>query len=302
MNAFEEGHVMKISVCVCTYKRPVLLGLLLAALLRQRSDGQFEVGIVVADNDRAESARAVVATVAGGDPRIRYVVEPEQNIALVRNRALAAADGDCIAFIDDDELPPDDWLLTCWQACQRFDADGVLAPVRPYFAHPPPAWLIRGRFCERPEYDSGRRLHWRETRTGNVLFKRGVLAGLDEPFRRRYGNGGEDQDFFRRAMARGAVFVWCNEAAVHELVPPERCRRGYLVKRALLRGQCEVGLTDARGIAKSLIAVPLYLAMLPLTLPLHHVFMRTLVRLCDHAGKLAGVVGFRPLGDKYLGT
>ena len=291
----------KISVCICTFMRPALLGKLLPAVARQQTGGLFEIDIVVADNDCGQSARAVVQQAQLDSPvPLRYVVEPEQNIALARNRALKAADGDFVAFIDDDEIPPADWLLSAWQACQRYGADGVLAPVRPYFAHRPPAWLLRGRFCERPEPATGCRLHWRQTRTGNVLFGRRLLEGLEEPFCPRYGNGGEDQDFFRRLMQRGAVFVWCNEAAVRELVPPQRCSRRYLLKRALLRGQCEVGLTDARGICKSIVAVPLYLTVLPFVLPVQHLCMQVLVRLCDHAGKLAGVVGLRPLGSKYI--
>jgi len=177
----------------------------------------------------------------------------------------------------------------------------VLAPVRPYFETEPPAWLVRGRFCERPEYPTGTVLSWRETRTGNVLFRRAILEGLAEPFRRQFGNGGEDQEFFRRMIEQGRVFVWCNEAPVHEVVPPDRWTRSYLLKRALLRGQNEKHLTNARGIVRSLIAVPLYTLMLPFLLFIgQHLFMRYLVRLTDHAGKLFSLVGFRPLGDKYI--
>lgn len=293
---------MRISVCVCTYKRPVLLAALLRALARQTRGGRFDYRIIVADNDRQRSAQPVVqAALLDAEVPIDYVVEPEQNIALVRNKALAQADGDFVAFIDDDEIPQPDWLLTAWQACERFGADGVLAPVRPYFEHAPPAWLIKGRFCERPEHATGHRLQWRETRTGNVLLRRRLLDGQAEPFQRRYGNGGEDQDFFRRLIESGARFVWCREAAVYELVPPERCRRRYLLKRALLRGQNETGLTDLRGIAKSIVAVPVYTLALPFLLAAgQHRFMQGLVRLCDHTGKLVGVLGFRPLGDKYI--
>jgi succinoglycan biosynthesis protein ExoM len=293
---------MHICVCICTYKRPRLLRKLLVELGRQNTAGEFTYSVVVADNDRSESARITVDEVAVGLPvPIKYCVEPQQNIAMVRNKAVANATGDFIAFIDDDEFPGPDWLRTALRACREHQADGVLAPVRPYFEHEPPQWLIKGRFCERPEHPTGYRLNWRETRTGNVLLRRKVLDGVAEPFRREFGNGGEDQEFFRRMMERGAVFVWCNEAAVHEVVPPERCRRSYLLKRALQRGQCEKGLADFRGVCKSLIAVPLYALMLPfLLLAGQHWFMRYLVRLCDHAGKLAGLLGWKPLGSTYV--
>lgn len=293
---------MHICVCICTYKRPRLLKKLLLELGKQDAAGEFTYSVVVADNDRDESAKPVVEGVAAGvHVPIRYCVEPQQNIAMVRNRAVANAEGEFVAFIDDDELPAGDWLRTAFRACNKYQADGVLAPVRPYFEHEPPPWLIKGRFCERPEHPTGYQLRWRETRTGNVLFRRRILDGMEEPFRREFGNGGEDQEFFKRMMERGAVFVWCNEAAVHELVPSERCRRTYLLKRALQRGQAEKGLTDFRGIVKSLIAVPLYAVLLPfLLLAGQHWFMRYLIRLCDHAGKLMGLLGWKPLGTTYV--
>jgi succinoglycan biosynthesis protein ExoM len=293
---------MHITVCICTYKRPELLRKLLVELGRQQTGGKFSVSVVVADNDRAESARPVVEEMAPLLPwPIEYCLEPEQNIALVRNRAVAAATGDFLAFIDDDEFPQPDWLQVAWVTCNRFNVAGVLAPVRPYFEHTPPQWLIRGRFCERPEYPTGYKLNWRETRTGNVLMRRDAIHALDGPFRRQFGNGGEDQDFFKRLMEQGCEFVWCNEAAVYEVVPPERCRRSYLLKRALQRGQSERGLADLCGVCKSLVAVPVYALALPfLFLAGQHWFMRYAVRLCDHAGKLAAMMGWKPLGKTYV--
>lgn len=293
---------MHIAVCICTYKRPVLLQKLLVELGRQQTGGKFSVSVVVADNDRAESARPVVEEMAAHLPwPIKYCVEPEQNIALVRNRAVGAASGEFLAFIDDDEFPQPDWLLKAWETCNQFNVAGVLAPVRPFFEHTPPHWLVRGRFCERPEYPTGYKLNWRETRTGNVLLRRVVVSALAGPFRREFGNGGEDQDFFKRLMEQGSEFIWCSEAAVYEVVPPERWRRSYLLKRALQRGQSERGLADFRGVCKSLVAVPLYALVLPfLLLAGQHWFMRYAVRLCDHAGKLAAVMGWKPLGKTYV--
>ena len=100
-----------ISVCICTFKRPELLRELLDRLNDQRTDGLFAYCVVVADNDPEQSARPV-ATALSPTSRLRvtYCSEPRQNIALARNKALQHAEGDFIAFIDDDEYPEDDWL------------------------------------------------------------------------------------------------------------------------------------------------------------------------------------------------
>ncbi|HMP83274.1 MAG TPA: glycosyltransferase [Verrucomicrobiota bacterium] len=293
---------MHVSVCICTFKRPELLKKLLQKIAVQETEGLFTFSAVVTDNDRQESARAVVDECVASLPlKVKYCCEPEQNIALARNRAVNNAEGDFIAFIDDDEFPPTDWLLAMVKVCEARKVAGVLAPVRPYFETEPPAWLVKGKFCERPEYETGYVLSWRETRTGNALFRRKLIEGNAEPFRRVLGNGGEDQDFFRRMMEQGHVFVWCNEAPVHEVVPPERWKRSYMIRRALLRGQNEKYMTDIKGVCKSLIAVPLYTLMLPfLAIAGHHFFMRYLIRLMDHTGKLMGLVGLKPLGSKYI--
>jgi succinoglycan biosynthesis protein ExoM len=292
----------KITVCICTFRRRRLLKKLLLELAKQDTAGLFSYSVVVTDNDLKQSAKPVVEEMKASAPmRIKYCVETEQNIALARNKALTNAADDYIAFIDDDEFPSKDWLLTMLRVCKDRNVAGVLGPVRPFFESEPPPWLVKGRFCERPEHPTGYALSWRETRTGNVLFRRDILEGLNEPFRRQLGNGGEDQEFFKRMIERGHEFIWCNEAPVYEVVPPERWKRGYLLRRALLRGQNERHLANARAICKSLVAVPFYTLMLPFLLLVgHHWVMKYMIRLFDHAGLLIGVMGLRPLGTKYI--
>lgn len=292
-----------VTVCICTYRRPEPLRRLLDEVARQDTAGRFSYSLVVADNDRGESARAVVRQFAAtSSVAVTYRVEPEQNIALARNRALERAGGDFVAFIDDDEFPAPDWLARMVDACEASRADGVLGPVRPFFDETPPAWLVRSRLCERPEYPTGAALDWRQTRTGNALIRRAVLDGMPTPFRRELGNGGEDQDFFRRLMERGHRFVWCNEAVVYEVVPRERRRRRYFLKRALLRGQNEERLLSIPSVVKSLVAVPVYVVSLPVMCLIgQHTLMDYSVRLLDHVGKLCAAMGIRPVRGKYLG-
>jgi succinoglycan biosynthesis protein ExoM len=291
-----------VCVCICTYKRPQLLKKSLAELSKQQTQNSFLFSVVIVDNDQKESARDVVAEFRATSPlQVTYCVEPEQNIALARNRAIAHANAEFIAFMDDDEFPIPDWLGKMLDACDRLQADGVLGPVRPFFEVPPPAWLVRGKFCERAEYETGTVLDWKQTRTGNTLFRRTILRGADLPFRAEFGNGGEDQDFFRRMMEAGHRFVWCNEAIVYEAVPAERRTRRYLLKRALQRGQNEKLLLSVPSIAKSLLAVPLYLVSLPFSLLFgQHRFMNFAIRMCDHAGKLLVALGVNSIRGKYL--
>jgi len=293
-------HTPHISVCVCTYKRPRHLETLLDALQNQDIAGGFSYGLVVVDNDPLRSAEKVVQQKVGQSSiPITYHVEPEQNIALARNKAVANAIGDFIAFIDDDEVPSGHWLSTLYKALGDFDADGVLGPVLPHYEAAPPKWVLRGRFHERPSHETGEVLHWTNTRTGNALFRRALFADGRTSFRPEFGSGGEDRDFFKRMITVGHRFIWCAEAPVYEAVPVHRCTRSFMLRRALLRGQ--LPHFTVRDLVQSLVAVPLYTASLPFLLLLaHHLFMRYLIKDCDHISRLFAYCGINLIRDKYI--
>lgn len=294
---------MHVCVCICTYRRPMLLARLLEALACQETEDAFTYSIVVADNDATRSSEPVVqAFGASAAVSVRYDVEPRRNIALARNKAIEIAKGDFIAFIDDDECPPPRWLLTLFTACRQYGVAGVLGPVRPRFEESPPRWVVTGKFYERPTYPTGFVIGWRQGRTGNVLLKREVFDGDTPPFRPEFLTG-EDQDFFRRMIERGHRFVWCEEASVQEVVPPVRWRRTFMMRRALLRGGVSLfhPTFGVRDVVKSLVAVPAYLALLPLALLLGQArFMTYVVKLCDHLGRLLALVRIKPIKQAYV--
>jgi len=294
-----------VSVCICTYQRPQMLGRLLKELDRQETGGLFTYSIVVADNDRLQSAAQVVSEFAAvSSIPVRYCVQPQQNIALTRNMALRNASGDYIAFIDDDEFPTGNWLLTLFETSTEYGADGAVGPVKPYFYEKPPKWLVKGGFHERTSYTTGLVIDWRKGRTNNLLFKRAILTPEAQAFRPEFLIG-EDQDFFRRMIERGHSFVWSNEAVVYEVIPQSRWKRSFLLRKALFQGALDPAHPDVglRNIAKSVIAVPSYSAALPFALFAgHHIFMTVLVRLFYHIGKLLGVLRIRPIKGAYVTT
>jgi succinoglycan biosynthesis protein ExoM len=292
-----------IAVCICTYRRPRLLQRLLEALCDLETDGLFTYSIVIADNDRLESSKALVSTFAAGCPiPISYCVEPRQNIALARNKAVEHATGDFVAFIDDDEFPTRTWLLNLFETCLRYQADGALGPVKPHFDETPPRWVVEGGFYARPTYPTGYVIDWRKGRTGNLLIDRRVFAGDAQPFRPEFLTG-EDQDFFRRMIARGHMFVWCDEAVAYEVVPPVRWGRAFMLRRALLRGRISL-LHPTAGlpaIVKSIVAIPAYAIVLPFALLTGQSrFMVCLVKLFDHTGRLLAVAGINPVAEPYV--
>jgi succinoglycan biosynthesis protein ExoM len=291
-----------ISVCICTFKRSAMLAELLRTLQSQKTDDLFTFDIVVADNDAAASARQAVADVAAASRvRVTYVVEPVANIARARNAAVAGATGDFIAFVDDDEVPQNDWLLELFKARERYAVDAVLGPVMSRFETPPPEWVKKGGFFDRPRFATGTPIQWPNARSGNVLFVRALLQKLDPPFRPEFATAGEDVDFFRRLAEHGCRFVWCDEAPVFEIVPPSRATRGFLLRRAMLRGSNfhKHPTNRLKNAVKSLIAVPCYTIALPLlALAGQHLFVAYLVKILDHASRLLAFAGLPLVSER----
>lgn len=288
-----------ITVCIATFQRSALLQRLLADLAGQETQDRFTFSAVISDNDAAESARTVVEQCRETLPlQMEYVVEPRRSISHARNKSLDPVKGEYVAFIDDDEFPTSDWLLNMVQTLKAHAVSGVFGPIRPQYNPTTPAWVKKGGFYERPEHVTGFSMPWTECRTGNVLVRKDVLRAVNPIFRPEFGSGASDQDLFRRLMGLGHRFIWCNEAVVFEVVPPGRCKRSFLVRRALLRGGISLRHPKDRllNIAKAFVAVPLYALALPfLQLRGHHVFMLYLVKLSDHLGRLLALCGLNPI-------
>jgi succinoglycan biosynthesis protein ExoM len=274
----------------------------------QVADDLFDYCIVVVDNDRLESGRSIVEYEANrSKPPILYFVEPERNIALARNKAIANSRGDFVVLIDDDEVPDSSWLLNMYRSQLRFGADGVLGPVLPRFEIQPPRWLSNGRFYQRPIYPTGYIMPWRFTLTANCLLKRSIFEKNKDWFDPKYGNGGEDRDFFKRMIARGNVFIWTNETPVVEWVSRERMEKIVMLKRALLRGKMAYR-SQIKGPGRIMLSFPavicytLGLPLLFLLSPLigFDVFMKQLIRNCDHVGKICALFGINLVKEGYI--
>jgi GT2 family glycosyltransferase len=95
-----------ISVVICTRDRPDQLASCLRRLGQQEYP-QFEV--VVVDNAPCDAVRALVDGKLDGRT-LRYVPEPRAGLSWARNAGTAAASGEIIAFLDDDEEPDRHWL------------------------------------------------------------------------------------------------------------------------------------------------------------------------------------------------
>lgn len=231
-----EQNSPEVSVCICTYKRPTLLLLLLESLAKQTFPlASFEV--IVVDNDKSATARQAIMQAAQLYPTlvVRYEIEPTQGISYARNKSVALANGELLAFIDDDEWAVSHWLSDLVAGIKNQEVDAVLGPVIPQYPEGSRAWVIKSRFFERPRFPTGTFIGSKGCRTSNVLVKAyRVKSRQPVPFDERLAqSGGEDYDFFKWLEAQGGKFIWCNTAEVNEEVPISRQTLVYMLERGL---------------------------------------------------------------------
>lgn len=225
----------KAAVCICTRARPVMLRRCLASLRVQAlGDAPLQFLIIVVDNDPAQSARPVFDEVigAGGE----YLVCAEPGIPFARNAALdaaLAADADFIAFIDDDEVAPPNWLQTLFLALLASGADAAQGEVQQVSC--PEELKRRGLelLAASPQCEPVESIA-----TCNTLFKASLAKSplslrFDEAM--RY-TGGSDKDYFMRAHKAGARVVRVRGAQVIEEVAQGRETLSYAAMRAFAAG------------------------------------------------------------------
>lgn len=223
-----------VSICVATCERPVGLARLLASLAQLECPPDVTFEVVVVDNDPAGSAAPVLAR-SHDLPALRVFAEPERNIALARNRAVAEARGRWLAFVDDDEAVEPGWLAAHWRQLAETPCDGCFGPVLPRLERVVTPWLDAHGFFAGPRLASGSEVGPREMATNNAFVRAALFA--DARFDPCFGlSGGEDTELFSRLWRAGARFRWCDEARVSEWIPPARHRLSWLTRRAFRGG------------------------------------------------------------------
>jgi glycosyltransferase involved in cell wall biosynthesis len=106
------------SIVIPTYNRLALLKKTLESLFRQEYPS-FEI-IVVSDGSTDGTHECLSSLASGG--KIKFFNQQNQGPALARNLGITNAQGEYIAFIDDDCIAPAGWLK---QYAMRFDETGA---------------------------------------------------------------------------------------------------------------------------------------------------------------------------------
>jgi GT2 family glycosyltransferase len=217
----------KISVVVCTRDRPSDLAACLASITRLEPQ-PFEVLVV----DNAPSTDATARLMRERFSPMRYVLEPAPGLDHARNRAIAAARGEIIAFTDDDVVVDSAWIGAIARAFAADPEIGLLTGLAEPLELETRAQILFeryggfGRGCRRlySQAPRGRPMPW--TLVGAGQLGAGANMAVQRDVFDRIGKfdpaldvgtstlGGGDHDLFFRILRAGYLCVYEPTAVV----------------------------------------------------------------------------------------
>jgi succinoglycan biosynthesis protein ExoM len=256
--AADEGQRSRVTVCICTYRRPAGLRRLLQALAEQRFRHipPPRVTVVVTDNEGSEQIKALCHSFrCEAFAALLYFHEPRRGISYARNTCFdhIPPATDFVAMIDDDEIPVQEWLEQLLLAQSKTTAEVVIGPTTPVFEPTTPLWVQQSGFFNKPrEQNSLTDLQPDPVAaTCNALVSAHSLTATGIRFHPDLAlSGGEDALFFRELKLAGYRFTWARHAQVFETIPIHKARLGYMLREEFRRGNVRV-FVDALITGKS---------------------------------------------------
>jgi glycosyltransferase involved in cell wall biosynthesis len=245
---------MNITVILCTFNRAGSLPTALESVICSELPSSIEWEVLVVDNNSSDDTREVAEQFCRRYPdRVRYLFEPVQGKSNALNRGIREAQGDILAFVDDDVTAQPDWLRSLTSPLLQQDVwVGVGGRILPPPTFKPPAWMaLDGRHAVLGVlalFDHGPKgIELAEAPYGtNMAFRRQVFEKYGG-FRADLGPcpgseiRGEDTEFGRRLLGAGERLWYQPSAVICHPVPEDRLRQEYFLRfffdhgRAMIR-------------------------------------------------------------------
>lgn len=242
---------MKVLIAIPTFQRS---GALLHVLktLQDRLVTRHKVSLLIVDNNPTSREELPVRAFAEtSDIPVHYIHEPSPGVSNARNAAIAFADTQYLAFLDDDMEITANWLDEMIKTSRESGCGVIFGPIVARFedvADPRNPYLA-------PYYS--RTMENQQTVEIKKPFGTGgCLIDLSQGERPEpcfdpnlNESGGEDDMFFSALSRSGVKFGWAKRALCFENVPNERITNTYIMRRNIGYGQAPTRMAATRGIS-----------------------------------------------------
>lgn len=251
--------MIRLSLIIATYNRAEQLMVTLDSVARQTlSADRWEC--VVVDNNSKDDTRQHVEAFAAEHPQLNVVYHLEQNqgLSYARNAGIAKAQGDIIAFVDDDERIVPEFVEAY---VELFDskADAMSAGGKIVAEYPTgrPEWM--SRYTEQPianPMDFGSEVKLFPKRRipggGNMAMRRSVFeeVGVFNTNLGRTGGrliGGEESELFERMAEQGMACYYVPRAVMYHIIPESKLQSDYFERLSYNTGISQRLRAEMRG-------------------------------------------------------
>jgi glycosyltransferase involved in cell wall biosynthesis len=262
---------MNISIIICTYDRCESLRRVLCDLNNLRLPEGTSCEVLVVDNNSKDDTRAVVEDFSKKRTDFfKYLFESRQGKSFALNKGISHAQGDIIAFTDDDVFIDSEWLAEIKQALDSYDCMGIGGKILPAWNCEKPRWFEEegphSLYAAVVKLDLGDELCELKSPAfgANMAFRRAAFQkyGL---FREDLGPNpenlirGEDSEFSWRLLRGGEKVMYLPTAIVFHPVEQKRVKKGYFQRWYFDYGRAMVRRGHIPDGTKCFLDIPRYL-------------------------------------------
>ena len=228
---------MKLSIVIATHNRPTPLKRLIASLTPQLREGEHE--LFIADNGTPGPS-----PLSPGTFPLTHLHDPRPGKCRVQNRAIAAAQGEVIACLDDDLAVAPDYA---GQVIAFFDGHPEFAAMKGRILAADDPSSVAGElapYLDLPIADDGDEIiEVRGVLGANMAFRADALRQAG-PFDERLGPGAagheEETEMSQRLRRAGYRIGYAPHALVYHEVDAARANRARFIRIARERGFCRM--------------------------------------------------------------
>jgi glycosyltransferase involved in cell wall biosynthesis len=269
------------SVVICTYNRAQLLENCFQSLADQTLDKKL-YEVIVVNNNSTDSTQRIAELFCEKEPNFRVVQEINQGLSYARNRGWQEAEGDYVAYIDDDAKASPDWLKVAYEILHSVTPAPLClgGPIYPFYLTKKPVWFKDAYEVRSMGPDSRWLSPWESFCGSNMILKKEVFTTFggfptDRGVRGDQLSFGEETFLFNkiRGQSKDSYFYYGANLVVYHLVPRFKMTLSYPIKRAFVYGY-ETGRDNRPGTFFKIIK-----SLLKLTFNLVFAFLKGVSRL-----------------------
>lgn len=230
----------KVSVIICTFGQHLYLNRVIDLLKLQTV--HFSQLIIVDNNQKPSNFSDLVR----GIDSVQIIHLPKPNLSDARNVGIKNSNGEFLLFLDDDAIPHKNWIEEILNGFEKYNSDMIGGRVNLSFQENEPRWFTKACRLYLSE------LTYYDENIEDIIPPR-YLVGTNMAFSKRtfdeYGlfikDGGrigkklvslEDVEMVRRIYKYGGKISYMNSANVDHVIPKDRTKFTYMIKRSFWQG------------------------------------------------------------------